>query len=72
MKIIYNLLMTIGKVMLGIVNLVSILTLVTAIYFLYAITSILWLFQGGYMNMTFWEVILDMFEELKLKKNKQV
>lgn len=72
MKIIYNLLMTIGKVMLGIVNLVSILTLVTAIYFLYAITSILWLFQGGHMNMTFWEVILDMFEELKLKKNKQV
>ena len=72
MKIIYNLLMTIGKVMLGIVNLVSILTLVTALYFLYAITSILWLFQGGYMNMTFWEVILDMFEELKLKKNKQV
>ena len=72
MKIIYNLLMTIGKVMLGIVNLVTILTLVTAIYFLYAITSILWLFQGGYMNMTLWEVILDMFEELKLKKNKQV
>ena len=72
MKIIYNLLMTIGKVMLGIVNLVSILTLVTAIYFLYAITSILWLFQGGYMNMTFWEVILDMFEELKLKNNKRV
>lgn len=72
MKIIYNLLMTIGKVMLGFVNLVSILTLVTAIYFLYAITCILWLFQGGYMNMTFWEVIFDMFEELKLKKNKQV
>lgn len=72
MKIIYNLLMTIGKVMLGIVNLVTILTLVTAIYFLYAITCILWLFHGGYMNMTFWEVILDMFEELKLKKNKQV
>ena len=50
MKTIYNLLATVGKILLGIVNFVSIVALVMVVFVLYVITCFRWLFQGGYMK----------------------
>ena len=68
MKTIYNLLATVGKILLGIVNFVSIVALVMVVFVLYVITCFRWLFQGGYMKQSLWEVIANIVDDMILRK----
>lgn len=70
MKIVFNLLLTIGRLFLGFINLVSAVVFVVAMYLLYIIVCVLYLFRGGCVSRTFWEILLDHFEGMRLDKNK--
>lgn len=68
MKTIYNLLATVGKILLGIANFVSIVALVMIVFVLYVIICFRWLFQGGYMKQSLWEVITNIVDDMILRK----